>query len=212
MSKTLFCSDLHLGHLRILLYEPVRRRLLWERYFAKTESFDVFEARVLNFFETSNWSELAKLIELHDNMIIDNWNAVVGKDDVVWFLGDFCMGRRADVARYKSRLKGIIRMIKGNHDNFPNKVYLDAGFRSVSEYPVLLKSKFLLSHAPIENTSTDTFYVNIFGHVHSSPEVPTDTDNTHCVCIERQNLTPKILQEFTDYYPPVFKEYETGAQ
>ena len=56
------------------------------------------------------------------------------------------------------------------------------------------------------------FYVNIFGHVHSSPEVLTDTDNTHCVCIERQNLAPKVLQEFTDYYPPVFKEYETGTQ
>lgn len=42
-----------------------------------------------------------------------NWNAVVGKDDEVWVIGDFCMN---NPNRYLKRLNGVIRLIRGNHD------------------------------------------------------------------------------------------------
>ena len=52
-----------------------------------------------------------------DEAMIANWNAVVGHDDVVWHLGDFALG--ADAKHVRSvfhRLKGIKRLVIGNHD------------------------------------------------------------------------------------------------
>jgi calcineurin-like phosphoesterase family protein len=58
-------------------------------------------------------------IEEHDERIIENWNAVVGDDDIVYHLGDFAMqlGKQADRVRwYFSRLKGRKHLVIGNHD------------------------------------------------------------------------------------------------
>ena len=49
--------------------------------------------------------------------IISNWNGVVGKNDLVYHLGDFCFGRNdEEFDLYFKRLNGLIILIKGNHD------------------------------------------------------------------------------------------------
>lgn len=63
----------------------------------------------------------SSLDEMHDE-ITQRWNSVVGPDDEVFHLGDFCYGafgskvktRLAGVAR--SRLNGKITLVSGNHD------------------------------------------------------------------------------------------------
>jgi calcineurin-like phosphoesterase family protein len=51
-----------------------------------------------------------KTVEEMDETLIDNWNSVVGKDDIVWHLGDF---GNYEVVK---RLNGKINLIWGNYE------------------------------------------------------------------------------------------------
>lgn len=56
-------------------------------------------------------------IKEHDDTLIENWNKIIAKNDLVFHLGDFCFGRTdLDFDRYFSKLNGLIVFIKGNHD------------------------------------------------------------------------------------------------
>lgn len=48
--------------------------------------------------------------------IIANWNSVVGPDDIIFHLGDFCLGGSAEWINVLNRLNGKIYLIAGNHD------------------------------------------------------------------------------------------------
>ena len=48
--------------------------------------------------------------------LITNWNSTIGKDDIVFHLGDFAMGGSAEWCRLLERLNGRIYLILGNHD------------------------------------------------------------------------------------------------
>ncbi len=74
--------------------------------------------------------------EMNDGLV-DNWNAVVGTDDLIFVLGDVAMGRLDDSLRHVKRLNGRKYLVLGNHDRpwMGNKKaashrrqYLDAGF------------------------------------------------------------------------------------
>lgn len=53
--------------------------------------------------------------EMNEAMI-DNWNSVVGEDDTVFHLGDFCLGGAEEWNKILNRLNGRIYLILGNHD------------------------------------------------------------------------------------------------
>jgi hypothetical protein len=90
-------------------------------------------------------------------------------------------------------------MIKGNHDNYPDQFYRDAGCKFVSKYPVILKKKFILSHTPLFVDINETNYINFYGHVHGSPLFKTKTENSQCVCVERQNFYPINIEVFNNF-------------
>ena len=48
--------------------------------------------------------------------MIDAWNAVVGKYDTVYVVGDFCFGKHLVWESILDQLKGNVTLIKGNHD------------------------------------------------------------------------------------------------
>lgn len=48
--------------------------------------------------------------------MISNWNRVVGPEDIVFHLGDFCLGGSAEWINVLNRLNGKIYLISGNHD------------------------------------------------------------------------------------------------
>lgn len=55
-------------------------------------------------------------IDKMDEKLIKNWNAVVGENDIVFHLGDFCFG---NIEKWKSvlkRLNGKKFLVIGNHD------------------------------------------------------------------------------------------------
>ena len=56
----------------------------------------------------------ASVMEM-DALLIANWNAVVGPDDVIWHLGDVCR-RLADLPALLPTLNGTKHLLRGNND------------------------------------------------------------------------------------------------
>lgn len=56
------------------------------------------------------------LDEMHAR-IVHNWNSNVAQGDEVWVLGDFHLGKSAEVAGWFHALKGRKHLIVGNHDS-----------------------------------------------------------------------------------------------
>jgi len=56
-------------------------------------------------------------VEEMDRALIAGWNAVVGPDDDVWVLGDFCHRAEEAAQTYLKRLVGRKYLVWGNHDS-----------------------------------------------------------------------------------------------
>lgn len=130
-------------------------------------------------------------VEEMNEDLIERWNSVVSKKDVVYILGDFGFGREV-VAKFLPRLNGTCYLVKGNHDTYPNAFYRGCGFKEVYDKPILFDF-FLLSHEPLQLSET-TPYFNYYGHVHND-EKYHDTATSKCVSVERINYTPYMFME-----------------
>lgn len=144
-------------------------------------------------------------VEEMNEKLIENWNSVVGKDDLVWHLGDFVFGKDK-IGRSKeilSRLNGKVNLVLGNHDlqgHDSIKQYYDAGFNRVYDKPVLINNFFILSHEPIQWVKDGDPYANIYGHVHDMEVYKTFTKNTCCVCVERWDYKPIPWKEIEKHF------------
>jgi calcineurin-like phosphoesterase family protein len=118
-------------------------------------------------------------VEEMNKRLIEDWNSVVGKEDTVYFLGDFSFGSIEMMREVLEQLNGYIVFILGNHDR-SERVYKEAGIKEVYKSLVIPKEKFgtkldvVLTHRPI---SCD-FY-NIHGHIHNTPLDTTFDPDTH---------------------------------
>lgn len=128
-----------------------------------------------------------------DKAIIKNWNEVVSNKDLVIHLGDVALCGKERFRQIMSQLNGRKMLIRGNHDNWTDEFYREAGFEYVSRYPIVWNEFYILSHAPLQ-VFQNVPYKNIFGHVHNDP-LYQDTANRQCVCVERTNYCPVLLSE-----------------
>lgn len=141
--------------------------------------------------------------EMNHTLII-NWNKIITEDDVIWHLGDF--SDSYDMERNKNllnQLNGHKKLVMGNHDRYKSvKEWMDVGFEEVYPLPVILDDFFILSHEPCY-VNLASPYANIFGYVHGNPAYKDYSPRSYCVCVERINNHPilldsikkKILQE-----------------
>ena len=123
-----------------------------------------------------------------DEQLISRWNSVVGKDDVVFHLGDFAFAGEKKIRKYVERLNGRIYLLLGNHDRVRNFDWNSLGFARVLTEPFLFDGMYIMSHEPLDNIPDGK--VNLFGHVHGSECFKTATNNSACLCVERWNCTP----------------------
>jgi len=128
-----------------------------------------------------------------DRDLVKRWNAKVKKDDIVWHLGDFCLGSKDKTKKIFKKLNGQINLVMGNHDRHSLSFYYSIGFNRVHDRPVVLKDFFVLSHAPLGWVSDSLPFANIFGHVHGSELYKTFTARSACVCVERWDYAPVLM-------------------
>lgn len=133
-------------------------------------------------------------VEEMNKILIKNWVKKVKSIDRVFFLGDFCLGGREQIAKFANQLTGKKIMIKGNHERSNNQIYYDAGFSEVSNFPIIYKTsdgcKAILSHQP-EREIPEGF-ISIHGHIH---DLTVRHDSAFCVSVEHTNYTPVTLNE-----------------
>ena len=125
-----------------------------------------------------------------DNEMVKRWNSVVGKNDIVWHLGDFALGGKEVAERVFPQLNGKINLVMGNHDHWKMKWYYDLGFHRVYDRPVVINGFVILSHAPLQFLNSNCQFFNVFGHIHDSPAYKTWSKTGCCACVERHDYTP----------------------
>jgi calcineurin-like phosphoesterase family protein len=159
----------YLGHANILKY--CKRPFLSESERLELDTFDDHDAqRKLRISRES--------LDLHDTTIIDNINAVVGRYDILWHLGDFAFGGFERARRYRDRIHcQTIYLVWGNHDDASVRplfedCFFQGGGGSSSNPPRLLVvegQRIFLNHYPM--LSWEKSYKGawmLHGHVHGN--------------------------------------------
>ena len=112
-----------------------------------------------------------KNIEEMDETLINNWNNVVKKEDIVYILGDFCWKKENEWIDILDRLNGKKVLIRGNHDLKQMSSKLKNKFEDIKDYKEIYDNgtKVILSHYPIpfwNGQFRDS--VHLYGHIHNS--------------------------------------------
>jgi calcineurin-like phosphoesterase family protein len=130
-----------------------------------------------------------------DRAMTASWNAVVGQEDKVFHLGDFSFGNMETTRNIVSALNGYKILILGNHDRGRGRDWwLEAGFNEVSEYPLVYKDFFILSHEPMY-MNKHMPYVNVHGHIHGQKY---EGNNHFNICVEHSNYKPLSFEQIRD--------------
>lgn len=115
-------------------------------------------------------------IEENNEQIIENWNNIVTDNDIVYHLGDVILSDTERGMECFRRLKGQIKLLRGNHDSdtrwqlygeLPNVELL--GYSTMIKYR---KFMFYLSHYPTRCSNYDdkglrNRVINLCGHTHT---------------------------------------------
>lgn len=145
--------------------------------------------------------------------LVDNWNSVIGPDDDVFHLGDFCWGGSANWNYLLDRLNGRIHLVIGNHDvknlrqgymsqfassNFQIQIEVEGRKVYLNHYP-------LLTYGGVYRKDEDKVW-QLFGHVHSqNGQVGADESRLHYllptqydVGVDNNNYTPINFHQVRD--------------
>lgn len=148
-----FTSDTHLGHANIIKY-------CQRPFLTATEQQMLADGVKFTPHEST--------VKRHDDAIIDNINACVGKEDMLWHLGDFCWGSKDKARMYRSRIKcQHVGLILGNHDQHDTEYVFDTHdkFRSITYG----NQEVFLCHYPMRSWNKSHHGVwHFFGHVHGN--------------------------------------------
>ena len=151
-------------------------------------------------------------VEEMDNTLIENWNSVIGPNDYVFHLGDFCFKGNQYWGKILDQLNGHKFLILGNHDSraldfasmtkfdwVGNQVQIMVGDRSVylNHYP-------FLCYGGVYRSPENAVW-QLYGHVHSGSKslgrdmcrlkyvFPTQYD----VGVDNNNYTPISFREIS---------------
>lgn len=136
--------------------------------------------------------------EEHDEWIINQWNSVVKKCDLVYVLGDVAFN--LEHLKKLKRMKGQKVLARGNHDinNVRHLVNYYADIVGILSY----RGTFWLSHAPVHPAELRGRY-NIHGHVHQKSILAPDgtLDRRYInACVEMSYGVPQSLDALFEKY------------
>lgn len=155
------------------------------------------------------------VLEMND-ILIQNWNAVVQPGDTVFHLGDFALGPKHFWRSYREALNGRIIYILGNHDTvvpiqrFNSMVVLARDFTAMTSiYHAPTGESIGLAHIPTGDPIDNRGYVrpicnevvdyHFCGHVHDAWKERT-VDGIRCinVGVDVWDYTPRTLEEILE--------------
>lgn len=108
-------------------------------------------------------------VDKMDKALINNWNSVVGPQDLVYNLGDLSFRRSKHLEWYQNtlrKLNGRHILILGNHDYLKPFQYIACGIESV--HTSLIIGDVLLAHDPAIATAMPKDMMMFCGHVHDT--------------------------------------------
>lgn len=114
-------------------------------------------------------------VEEMDNAIIERWNSKVGKDDIVFHLGDFAFASNKRWQELIYKLNGKIYLILGNHDitRWPGNYTMQLFDRVENQMMLKIDNKYkvYLNHVPFlcyDGTyrNPEDCTIQLHGHVH----------------------------------------------
>lgn len=129
----------------------------------------------------------------HDVTLIKNWNAVVGKDDDLWHLGDFMSVKGGNCGELLAKLNGRKHLIVGNND--PETTTSSEGWASVQHYTELREHGYhlILCHYAFRTwNQMGKGSINLHGHSHGRLK---PTTRQFDVGVDAQRLRPVSLPE-----------------
>ena len=143
-----------------------------------------------------------------DAYLIDRWNNVVGPNDYIFHLGDFCFKGSQYWDNILNQLNGHKFLIIGNHDekNLRDGAMYKFDWVGFQAIVLIGSQKIYLNHHPFlcyGGTYHDNPTWQLFGHVHSGPGAngkdinrmqylfPTQYD----VGVDNNNFTPVSFEQ-----------------
>lgn len=189
-----------------------------------SSDFHLYHNNVVNHDNRPFRNELGEPdVDTMHETLIENWNRVVGKNDIVFYLGDLCFANVKRAIPIVSRLNGTIHFVMGNHDEYEDIVKIGR-FSSINDYidlnikgiPNLNKTKrdkkgnviefadihFCLMHYPIHSWNRKHHgSVMVHGHCHGNLHHDED-DNYY----ENGKKAIDVGCNINDYTPVSYKE------
>lgn len=137
--------------------------------------------------------------EMNEN-IIEKWNSLVKKDDIVYHLGDVVLEDLETGIKYLKRLNGHIFIAIGNHDtekkikeylNCPNVDDVQFGYRIKKG-----KKTCILTHYPTIIANKDNIRVPAFyGHTHQTTNFFQNYRDMYHVGLDSHSCYPVLLDQ-----------------
>lgn len=104
----------------------------------------------------------------HDDYLIEQWNSVVGKKDLVYILGDITMNTPEHYYKL-DLLNGRKKVVLGNHDNPRDVPELLKYVENVSG--MIDYKGCILTHCPIHPNEVSFCRLNIHAHIHHTNQL-----------------------------------------
>ena len=150
-------------------------------------------------------------IEEMNQTLIENWNRVVGKNDLVSHLGDFAFGGAEVWNRFLDHLNGRIVLVVGNHDIYHLRSEMLERFEHVAFelYVIIDNQPIFLNHHPFLSYGDSHGHVwQLFGHVHTrgngqgkdkdKQRLPLLMATQYDVGVDNNNYTPVSFYQIRD--------------
>lgn len=162
----------------------------------------IFVIADTHFGHTKCWAEFKRAdgsplrpftsTEEMDETMVARWNEVVEPQDHIYHLGDVCIARKnLDIVK---RLKGHKRLVRGNHDVYSTKDYMDVGFEEIYGVRVWPKHNIIMSHIPLHPDCLESrAWRNVHGHLHANVVTGDRAEKYQCVSVEHTNYAPVLM-------------------
>lgn len=157
--------------------------------------YDKTEEKYQQYLDDTN-----KCIELH--------NKIVGKDDLILFLGDLGesefgndMNSNSILEEFKNtvkKLNGNIILLCGNNDTQSDSFYKSCGIKNIIRRDILYGNNICYSHFPC-NTKGNNM-LNIHGHIHGSHKYWSVNSDNHIDAYWKLWNGPKRISELINLY------------